>query len=57
MEGELWKINKVDFIKYVLANEETITQLVKNLSTRFETIKQNEENRHDEFKFHNVPGK
>ena len=30
---------------------------MKNLSARFVTIKHNEENRHDEFKFHNVPGK
>ena len=30
---------------------------MKNLSTRFDTIKQIDENRHDEFKFHNVPGK
>ena len=30
---------------------------MKNLGARFDTIKHNEENRHDEFKFHNVPGK
>ena len=57
MTGEVLQINGLDFFKHVLKDKNTLTQLSLNLRGRFTTIKTNHENRHDEFKFHNVQGK
>ena len=57
MEGELLQINGLDFFKHVLKDKNTLQQLSLNLKGRFTNIKTNIENRHDEFKFHNVQGK
>lgn len=54
MSGEVWKIKGEDFYRLILRDQRTMLLLKGNIRERFSIIKSNEENRHDEFKFHNI---
>lgn len=54
MQGEIWCIRGIDFYRWVLKDTRTMNLFRRNIDERFQLITKNEENRHDEFKFHNI---
>lgn len=57
MTGEVLSIRGVDFYRLVLKDKATSQILGSNLGGRIQSMKIYEDNKHEEFKFHNVQGK
>lgn len=57
MTGEVWRIKGSDFYRLILRDKTTSQILGLNINERIIAAKRNDNNRHDEFKFHNIQGK